>query len=55
MVPVSSSNGWMKAVQFKGNSGVAGVIKNTEGAIDLNYGYVNGGKFQDYFRTKQET
>ena len=28
-------------------SGVAGVIKNTEGAIGyLNYGYVNGGKFQ---------
>ena len=31
----------------KGNSGVAGVIKNTPGAIGyLNYGYVVGGKFQ---------
>jgi phosphate transport system substrate-binding protein len=31
----------------KGNSGVAGIIKNTEGAIGyLNYGYVVGGQFQ---------
>ena len=31
----------------KGNSGVAGVIRNTKGAIGyLNYGYVVGGKFQ---------
>ena len=35
----------MEGVGGKGNSGVAGVIKNTEGAIGyLNYGYVNGGK-----------
>ena len=34
-------------VAGKGNSGVAGVIKNTEGAIGyLNYGYVKGGNFQ---------
>ena len=34
-------------VAGKGNSGVAGVIRNTEGAIGyLNYGYVVGGKFQ---------
>ena len=38
---------WPVGVGGKGNSGVAGVIKNTEGAIGyLNYGYVNGGKFQ---------
>ena len=38
---------WPVGVGAKGNSGVAGVIKNTEGAIGyLNYGYVNGGKFQ---------
>ena len=31
----------------KGNSGVAAQIKNLEGSIGyLNYGYVNGGKFQ---------
>ena len=31
----------------KGNSGVAATIKNHSGAIGyLNYGYVNGGKFQ---------
>ena len=37
---------WPVGVGGKGNSGVAGVIKNTEGAIGyLNYGYVNGGKF----------
>ena len=31
----------------KGNSGVAATIKNQPGAIGyLNYGYVNGGKFQ---------
>ena len=34
-------------VAGKGNSGVAGIIKNTEGAIGyLNYGYVVGDKFQ---------
>ena len=38
---------WSVGVGGKGNSGVAGVIKNAEGAIGyLNYGYVNGGKFQ---------
>ena len=38
---------WPVGVGGKGNSGVAGVIKNTQGAIGyLNYGYVNGGKFQ---------
>ena len=38
---------WPVGIGGKGNSGVAGVIKNTEGAIGyLNYGYVNGGKFQ---------
>jgi len=38
---------WPVGVGGKGNSGVAGVVKNTEGAIGyLNYGYVNGGKFQ---------
>ena len=38
---------WPVGVGGKGNSGVAGVIKNAEGAIGyLNYGYVNGGKFQ---------
>ena len=38
---------WPVGVGGKGNSGVAGTIKNTEGAIGyLNYGYVNGGKFQ---------
>jgi len=37
----------VNTVGGKGNSGVAGVIKNTEGAIGyLNYGYVVGGKFQ---------
>ena len=38
---------WPTGIGGKGNSGVAGVVKNTEGAIGyLNYGYVNGGKFQ---------
>ena len=38
---------WPVGVGGKGNSGVAGVIKNTQGAIGyLNYGYVNGDKFQ---------
>ena len=38
---------WPVGVGGKGNSGVAGVIKNTEGAIGyLNYGYVTGDKFQ---------
>ena len=38
---------WPVGVGGKGNSGVAGVIRNQVGAIGyLNYGYVNGGKFQ---------
>ena len=38
---------WPVGVGGKGNSGVAGIIKNTQGAIGyLNYGYVNGNKFQ---------
>ena len=38
---------WPVGVGGKGNSGVAGVIKNQTGAIGyLNYGYVNGGQFQ---------
>jgi phosphate transport system substrate-binding protein len=38
---------WPVGVGSKGNSGVAATIKNTPGAIGyLNYGYVNGGKFQ---------
>ena len=38
---------WPTGVGGKGNSGVAGIIRNTEGAIGyLNYGYVNGGQFQ---------
>ena len=33
----------------KGNSGVAATIKNQPGSIGyLNYGYVNGGKFQHH-------
>jgi phosphate transport system substrate-binding protein len=38
---------WPVGVGGKGNAGVAGTIKNTQGAIGyLNYGYLNGGKFQ---------
>ena len=38
---------WPTGVGGKGNSGVVGVIRNTEGLIGyLNYGYVNGGQFQ---------
>lgn len=38
---------WPVGVGGKGNSGVAGVIKNQEGAIGyLNYGYVVGDQFQ---------
>ena len=38
---------WPTGVGAKGNSGVAGTIKNQIGAIGyLNYGYVNGDKFQ---------
>ena len=38
---------WPTGVGSKGNSGVAGSIKNTPGSIGyLNYGYVSGGKFQ---------
>ena len=38
---------WPVGMGGKGNSGVAAQIKNLDGAIGyLNYGYVNGGKFQ---------
>ena len=38
---------WPVGMGGKGNAGVAAQIKNLEGAIGyLNYGYVNGGKFQ---------
>ncbi len=38
---------WPVGIGGKGNSGVAASIKNLDGAIGyLNYGYVNGGKFQ---------
>ena len=38
---------WPVGVGGKGNSGVAAQIKNLDGAIGyLNYGYVNGGQFQ---------
>ena len=38
---------WPVGIGGKGNSGVAASIKNQPGAIGyLNYGYVNGGKFQ---------
>ena len=47
IVGVGKAVKWPVGVGGKGNSGVAGVIKNTEGAIGyLNYGYVNGDKFQ---------
>ena len=46
-VGVGKSVKWPVGVGGKGNSGVAGTIKNQVGAIGyLNYGYVNGGKFQ---------
>ena len=46
-VGVGKSVQWPVGVGGKGNSGVAGVIKNQVGAIGyLNYGYVNGDKFQ---------
>ena len=38
---------WPVGIGGKGNSGVAATIKNQPGSIGyLNYGYVNGGKFQ---------
>ena len=38
---------WPVGIGGKGNSGVAAGIQQLEGAIGyLNYGYVNGGKFQ---------
>ena len=38
---------WPVGIGGKGNSGVAGAIRNLEGSIGyLNYGYVSGGKFQ---------
>ena len=38
---------WPVGIGGKGNSGVAAGVKQLEGAIGyLNYGYVNGGKFQ---------
>ena len=38
---------WPVGMGGKGNSGVAAQIKNLDGSIGyLNYGYVNGGKFQ---------
>ena len=46
-VGVGKSVQWPTGVGGKGNSGVAGVIKNQVGAIGyLNYGYVTGDKFQ---------
>ena len=46
---------WPTGVGGKGNSGVAGIIRNTEGAIGyLNYGYVNGGQFQQVFLFRTE-
>jgi len=46
-VGVGKSVQWPVGIGGKGNSGVAGNIKNQVGAIGyLNYGYVNGGKFQ---------
>ena len=46
-VGVGKSVKWPVGVGGKGNSGVAGVIKNTEGAIGyLNYGYVVNSDFQ---------
>ena len=46
-VGTGKSVSWPVGIGGKGNSGVAGAIKNLEGAIGyLNYGYVTGGKFQ---------
>jgi phosphate transport system substrate-binding protein len=46
-VGVGKSVQWPVGVGGKGNSGVAGTIKNQVGAIGyLNYGYVTGDKFQ---------
>ena len=46
-VGVGKSVQWPVGVGGKGNSGVAGTIKNQPGSIGyLNYGYVTGGKFQ---------
>ena len=46
-VGVGKSVQWPVGIGGKGNSGVAGVIKNQVGAIGyLNYGYVTGDKFQ---------
>ena len=46
-VGVGKAVRWPVGVGGKGNSGVAGTIKNQIGAIGyLNYGYVNGDKFQ---------
>ena len=46
-VGVGKSVQWPVGVGGKGNSGVAGTIKNQPGSIGyLNYGYVSGGKFQ---------
>ena len=46
-VGVGKSVSWPVGVGGKGNSGVAATIKNQPGSIGyLNYGYVNGGKFQ---------
>ena len=46
-VGVGKSVMWPVGIGGKGNSGVAGAIKNTEGAIGyLNYGYVTGDRFQ---------
>ena len=46
-VGVGKSVQWPVGIGGKGNSGVAGNIKNQPGSIGyLNYGYVSGGKFQ---------
>ena len=46
-VGVGKAVQWPVGVGGKGNSGVAATIKNQPGSIGyLNYGYVNGGKFQ---------
>ena len=46
-VGVGKSVQWPVGIGGKGNSGVAGTIKNQPGSIGyLNYGYVSGGKFQ---------
>ena len=46
-VGTGKSVSWPVGIGGKGNSGVAGAIKNLEGAIGyLNYGYVTGDKFQ---------